>query len=910
MKKLKKIVIYIVLLTAIIFMMTRYVYASKDSFNINDFISLSEYSDDFKEWVKLSDEEKNNTLSPKLYNMLDDSYISENPIYQAAIVGASVNSRFSLQEKIPANLEIRNQRSTSLCWAFAGLSSLETNLALSDYRNGLANAKIYDYSERHANYSSTRTFLNGQVNDYGVDRNLGEGGQWYLIETYLTNGKGAIPEENMPFEDNEDVIDISQLDNKNPVTTLYDTVYFDNYNQLSGDARTQTMNEIKQHIQNYGSVFATIHGNSANSVLDSCYDNDTGAKYCSNQILHRTDHAVSTIGWDDDYDKNNFQENSRPNENGAWIVRNSWGENLEYDLSELKEELYRTYPTQCNSHNWFKPEDIPDEFIESAGYKISGDKVLLPIGDHGLMYVSYEDCNVGATLYGVVSSSDSVDYDYVYQYNKLYPAIQIAVNTNETVLCNVFDKQSDSTEYLTEVSLTAPEAYECKVYVNPNGEGKSSDELKPVKLVTGDSEKIDKGYHTLEFAEPVEITGDKYTVAIEIIGTRPNTIDILLEGKVDSLPLFDNVQVERNKCFVSTTTDFDNCEWVDLGDLETVTTNLPNGDSSIKAFTKTALEDKSVSDIEIISEPNKTEYIEGENFDKTGMKVIVYFNDGTSKELSDSDYNISNGSNLKSDQTYVTITYMGKTAEQQITVKENENLDTDPVDTDKEPDEKEEVPVNTNVTNCYTTISKVQSYQYTDDASKNYTLVELEVAGIKRDLSNDSFEYSYYLSSNPNLKNITDWVKIKEEQKLENKLQFKIDSRDIPNFSEISKSNTIYLYVRESVEKGGNQSVITTSAMNFNVGDAKIETYVDNTKKDNSGTTNNNQNNGNNGNSGVQGDTSKNQGGQTVNQDDTTSKSNLPKTGATILAVFIIIIAIVGIVTFVRYEILNKNTKL
>ena len=307
---------------------------------------------------------------------------------------------------------------------------------------------------------------------------------------------------------------------------------------------------------------------------------------------------------------------------------------------------------------------------------------------------------------------------------------------------------------------------------------------------------------------------------------------------------------------------------------------------------------------------NKTEYIEGENFDKTGMKVIVYFNDGTSKELSDSDYNISNGSNLKSDQTYVTITYMGKTAEQQITVKENENLDTDPVDTDKEPDEKEEVPVNTNVTNCYTTISKVQSYQYTDDASKNYTLVELEVAGIKRDLSNDSFEYSYYLSSNPNLKNITDWVKIKEEQKLENKLQFKIDSRDIPNFSEISKSNTIYLYVRESVEKGGNQSVITTSAMNFNVGDAKIETYVDNTKKDNSGTTNNNQNNGNNGNSGVQGDTSKNQGGQTVNQDDTTSKSNLPKTGATILAVFIIIIAIVGIVTFVRYEILNKNTKL
>ena len=39
----------------------------------------------------------------------------------------------------------------------------------------------------------------------------------------------------------------------------------------------------------------------------------------------KANHAVVIIGWDDNYPKENFLEGHQPPENGAWLVRNSWG---------------------------------------------------------------------------------------------------------------------------------------------------------------------------------------------------------------------------------------------------------------------------------------------------------------------------------------------------------------------------------------------------------------------------------------------------------------------------------------------------------------------------------------------------------------------------------------------------------
>lgn len=88
---------------------------------------------------------------------------------------------------------------------------------------------------------------------------------------------------------------------------------------------------------------------------------------------------------------------------------------------------------------------------------------------------------------------------------------------------------------------------------------------------------------------------------------------------------------------------------------------------------------KELISIEVTDGPTKTEYVEGQNFDKAGMKVIAEYNNGTSKEITD--YIVTNGENLKVGQTSVTIIYteegITKEASQAITVtaKETEELE-------------------------------------------------------------------------------------------------------------------------------------------------------------------------------------------------------------------------------------------
>ncbi|MBR1540863.1 MAG: hypothetical protein IJ629_06965 [Clostridia bacterium] len=938
MKKLKQVVILVALMTTIILLTNQYVLAAKDEVKVTDFIRKAEYSNNFKKWTELSESEKENSIQPRMYEELDTEFIVSNPLYQVNLLGASLNSRYSLKDVIGSNVVVRNQRDTNTCWAFAGLSSLETNLALANYQAGKNLNKVYDFSERHVNYATTRLFANNGVNSFGFNRVPASGGQWLLVENYLATGQGAINEADMPFENNNNLVNLSEIQNKDVQTRLYDTIYFDNYNELTGNARTEEMNKIKQHIQNYGAVFASIHGDSSDVNSYNCYNNDTGAKYCNTTTNHQTDHAVSIVGWDDEYAIDNFAEGIRPSSKGAWIVKNSWGENLEYDVNDFKQEIFEEFEEQCRARGWNSPSEIPNSFIEDAGFTISGDKLLVPVGDHGFMYVSYEDVNVGETLYGITKATDEVDYDYIYQYNELYPAIEITLSANSTIICNVFNKQSEGKEYLTGVSLTAPETYTCKVYVNPNGTSKARADLKQVNLQTGSSETIDKGYHTLEFANPVEITSNQFVVAVEVLGTR-SEIDIQMEGKAEEISLFDYVKTETGKCFVSSSTNLDTCTWFDLGTLQDANPALTNGDSCLKAFTTKGPDEVVLDRIEVATPPTRVVYNEGEDFEKGGLLVRAVYSDESTTILNDTDYSISNGTNLKYGQTSVLITYMDKTVEQPITVvkkqvedpgedpgenpgeKPGENPGEDPGSEDpKEDPTQEEVKAkNTDFAKAKCTLSNIRAYYYTSDATKNYTLVDTEISGINRPNGNDSYEYYYYLSPKSNLTNITGWVKVVDRQNASSKLSFTVDSRDLPNYSEVSKATTLYIYIKEVVTKGGDQSVVLSKGLKYEQGSATIETYIDGAKKtDTAGANTQQPSGGTDNNGGTSGGTNNNGGGSSNNgqtqtqgqtKDPTSSPTKLPYTGNSLILIGILLISLVGIGLFVRYEVLNRYVK-
>ena len=66
---------------------------------------------------------------------------------------------------------------------------------------------------------------------------------------------------------------------------------------------------------------------------------------------------------------------------------------------------------------------------------------------------------------------------------------------------------------------------------------------------------------------------------------------------------------------------------------------------------------KTVESIDITKQPDKTEYMAGEDFDPTGMVVTAHYTDGTTADLPETGYTIFRGTGLMQGQTDVTIQY-------------------------------------------------------------------------------------------------------------------------------------------------------------------------------------------------------------------------------------------------------------
>lgn len=76
---------------------------------------------------------------------------------------------------------------------------------------------------------------------------------------------------------------------------------------------------------------------------------------------------------------------------------------------------------------------------------------------------------------------------------------------------------------------------------------------------------------------------------------------------------------------------------------------------------------KTLTEISITKLPDKLLYIEGESFNPAGMEVTAHYNNGTTEVVTGYTYTPTGG--LTTSDTKITVTYGGKTAEAEITVK-------------------------------------------------------------------------------------------------------------------------------------------------------------------------------------------------------------------------------------------------
>ena len=325
MKKILSIILLISILIG-----TCNISLAKESFGETT-ISIN-ISEDLKKWDELSEEEKSKTIMPNAttININEEDAKNANSFMfgmQNFFMKASIPNKYILTQDI--NVPVKHQGTTGECWAFSMTSVLESYLAKSGEKT-----VIPRYSARHMDYATSETFLDGK-NPIGFSRELKSGGNSTIALGYLTNGTGAVLEESMPFEDNEEKIKLEEIQNKKPVTRVTEAKEFptinksidsqgnvtykkDVLNKYTDEEVQLIRNEIKQYIMKYGALSATTVANQANFYSNPKDPMHSSSYYCDNNI-YNIDHAITIIGWDDNYSVDNFNPNKKPKNPGAYI---------------------------------------------------------------------------------------------------------------------------------------------------------------------------------------------------------------------------------------------------------------------------------------------------------------------------------------------------------------------------------------------------------------------------------------------------------------------------------------------------------------------------------------------------------------------------------------------------------------
>ena len=206
--------------------------------------------------------------------------------------------------------DVKNQGSNGNCWAYAACSVAESYLI----KHGMASKNV-DLSEAHLTYYMYNNTGDPYSNTDGDNTIVASGYDYRKIgadprAVELALSTFGLAEESKYPE--------SLLNNGMSGTKAdqYNTKYLLTNSRLICSDNTQNYkDQIKQAIFDNGSVFATYYDQS------NYYGNKNS--YYNPDKINILNHAISIVGWDDNFDKTNF--NSQPTENGAWLIKNSWG---------------------------------------------------------------------------------------------------------------------------------------------------------------------------------------------------------------------------------------------------------------------------------------------------------------------------------------------------------------------------------------------------------------------------------------------------------------------------------------------------------------------------------------------------------------------------------------------------------
>ena len=371
-----------------------------DLYENNDMLNLTMYNTD--DYPLLKYNPINYTVLPDYYSLLDDNWVSS----------------------------VKNQISDGNCWAFTAMAVLESCILKAS--NG---AIKYDFSEENMKN------LMAIFSDYGWRAFTNNGGTMDMATGYLTGWLGPVMENDNPY-----LIGSLLSPFLKSIFHVQNIIFLKRDNFTDNDM-------IKDAILKYGAV-GTNMLYYPEEFGYNFLNNVTYAYYCD-QTFGAGNHAVTIVGWDDNYSKDNFLIN--PGYDGAWIVKNSWG---------------------------------PEWGLDGYFYVSYYDKMFAPVGNAETAYT--------------ILLNDTVAYDKNYQYDLSKTEFWKITGTDTVTYFNIFDIESD--ECLAAVSTYFNGRYDYELEISVNGV------VNYTKVSTADA-----GYYTIPLDKLISLSpGDELKVLFKL----------------------------------------------------------------------------------------------------------------------------------------------------------------------------------------------------------------------------------------------------------------------------------------------------------------------------------------------------------------------------------------------------------
>ncbi|MBQ3450610.1 MAG: putative Ig domain-containing protein [Synergistaceae bacterium] len=472
--------------------------------------SFASLSPEFLQWQQEHKQQENTSDIPAYYSKpssehpngyiplpVDFSHLANNLPVENADTSLVINVKSNVgADALPSEFDLRDVNGKSYvssiksqspwgtCWAHAALGSMESNYMMQG-KSELNLSEMHLAWFTYKNSDKSRAF--GDYNNSGLSTIMDLGGNAFYPAALFSRLSGPASESDVPYGSTRP--SGSTPEDYTQRLRLRDAYYLSMNERLNVNSSEEQRNIVKRRIMQNGAVAANYYNN------DLLFYKVASGNTSYHTTSKTPNHAIQIVGWDDNYPASNFR--TKPKSNGAWLIKNSWGE------------------------RWYTLN----------GY----------MGDSGYFWMSYETYLTDGTSFVVEDVNNKMK---VYEYDPLGICSLWGYSGSTVYAANVFRAEDDET--LTEIGLYTADnnlGYEINIYTGMSSMPSGS----PVygSSVSSASGTISfAGYHTIALNTPVELSsGEYFSVVVKFKGYGMTSVERVVSG------FSDNAAIEEGSFF-------------------------------------------------------------------------------------------------------------------------------------------------------------------------------------------------------------------------------------------------------------------------------------------------------------------------------------------------------------------------